>query len=55
MSGSPWIVAGYFETVNCSTPGGVFVGFTPLAQIEPKFTGICSTPGGVFVGFTVEP
>ena len=38
--------------IACSTPGGVFVGFTN--DLKPDLTAqqICSTPGGVFVGFT---
>ena len=37
---------------RCSTPGGVFVGFTTRPASGRAAQRICSTPGGVFVGFT---
>ena len=47
--------SGLTQSNLCSTPGGVFVGFTATLHNFKGLTSCCSTPGGVFVGFTLVP
>ena len=51
----PAIRSGWHDC--CSTPGGVFVGFThagPLHRRLARNSVVCSTPEGVVVGFTLR-
>ena len=52
-SGSPYVTIILDATGHeCSTPGGVLVGFTSVIISGTRYFSRCSTPGGVLVGFT---